>query len=166
MKRLYLVLFSAVLFFASTVSGPCAAEDMAKKLNDMLLQGPAYKFWQISADEVMAMINEGRTDFLVVDVRPNPIEYNQGHIPGAIQIPVESILKPENLRILPKHKMLILVGVTGQTQNLPIIALRALGYDAYTMKFGMSSWIEEYYGGKIIQGAVQGAAEKNYPLEK
>jgi hypothetical protein len=55
-----------------------------------------------------------------------------------------------------------LVCVTGQTQNLPVLALRTLGYDAYTMSFGMASWIKGYLGGRLMQDAIAGA---NYPVE-
>jgi rhodanese-related sulfurtransferase len=143
-----------------------AGDDMAAKLNSVLLKAPSEGHWQVKAAEVAQWIKEGKKDFLVVDVRPNPKEYPKGHIPGSIYISYSQILKPDNLKKLPKDKKIILVCVTGQTQNLPVLALRALGYDARTMKFGYSSWIKGYFGGKIMQGAIAGAAKNNYPLEK
>ena len=143
-----------------------ATENIAKKLNDILIQGTSQKHWQIPADDVSAMIREKKTDFLIVDVRPNPQEYKDGHIIGSIYIPYNEILKPENLAKLPKDKKLILVCVTGQNANLPIVALRALGYDAHTMIFGYTAWIKDYRGAKLMENAIQGAATKNYPVEK
>lgn len=143
-----------------------AGDDMAAKLNSVLLKAPSEGNWQVKAAEVAQWIKEGKKDFLVVDVRPNPKEYPGGHIPGSIYIPYNQILKPENLGKLPKDKMIILVCVTGQTQNLPVLALRTLGYDARTMSFGYTSWIKGYFGGKLMQGAIAGAAKNNYPLEK
>ncbi len=163
MKRFSLIILALVISFALTVPAVLAADDMAKKLNDVLVQAPANKFWQIKAEELNAMINAKQTDFVVVDVRPNPAEYGQGHIPGAIQIPVQDVLKPENLKKLPKDKKVVLVCVTGQTQNLPIIGLRALGYNAYTMSFGMSAWTKGYFGAGLMQDAINKA---NYPLAK
>jgi len=139
---------------------------MAAKLNAMLLTATAEGNWQVTAADVAKWIKEGKTDFLVVDVRPNPAEYKNGHIPGAIYIPYNQILMPENLAKLPKDKKIILACVTGQTQNLPILALRTLGYDAHTIKFGHISWIKGYFGGKLVQNAIQGAAQNNYPLVK
>jgi len=160
--------FPMVLVLSAFLLVPSAfgADDMAKKLNDVLSKAPAEKFWQIPADEVLAMINAKKTDFLVVDVRPNPAEYGQGHIPGAIAIPVQDILQPGNLKKLPKDKKLILACVTGQTQNLPVVALRALGYKAYTMAFGMAAWSKNYHGAQKMQEAISNAAAKNYPLAK
>lgn len=120
----------------------------------------------MKADDVAAWIKDKKKDFVVVDVRANPPGQQGGKIPGSIYIPYNEILKPENLKKLPKDKKVVLVCVTGQTQNLPVIALRALGYDARTMAFGMSAWIKDYLGAGIMQSAIQGAATKNYPVEK
>lgn len=143
-----------------------AADDMAKKLNEVLMKGPAEGHWQVKPDDVDAWIKAKKTDFLIVDVRPTPPGQQGGKMPGAIYIPYSEILKAENLKKLPKDKKLILVCVTGQTQNLPILALRVLGYDARTMQFGHSAWIKGYLGAQIMQQAIQNAATKNFPLEK
>ncbi len=165
MKRLLIVLFVMVL--AALMMVPAAsADDMASKLNAVMSAAPGAKFWQVSADDVQAMINAKKTDFVIVDVRPNPAEFGEGHIPGAIQITVQDIFKPENLQKLPKNKKVILACVTGQTQNLPVVGLRALGYDAYTMAFGYSAWLKGYRGGQLMQQAIQGAASKKYPVVK
>jgi rhodanese-related sulfurtransferase len=165
MKKILVMLWVAVL--AAAIAVPAAsADDTANKLNAVLSQGPQARFWQVTADDVLAMINAKKGDFVIVDVRPNPAEFGGGHIPGAIQVPVQDIFKPENLRKLPKNKKIILACVTGQTQNLPVVGLRALGYDAYTMAFGYAAWIKGYHGGQKMQDAMQGAASKNYPLAK
>jgi len=143
-----------------------AADDMAKKLNEVLMKGPAEGHWQVKPDDVDAWIKAKKTDFLIVDVRPNPPGQQGGRIPGSVYIPYNEILQPENLKKLPKDKKLILVCVTGQTQNLPILALRVLGYDARTMQFGHSAWIKGYLGAQLMQQAIQNAATKNFPLEK
>jgi rhodanese-related sulfurtransferase len=143
-----------------------AADDLAAKLQAVSSQGPGTKFWQVSADDVHEMIKAKKTDFMIIDVRPNPAEFGGGHIPGAIQITVQDIFKPESLKKLAKNKKVILVCVTGQTQNLPILGLRVLGYDAYTMAFGHAAWIKGYHGGQKMQDAIQGAATNNYPIVK
>ncbi len=167
MKR-FSLLFCAFVVAVVVVMAPAsyAADITVQKLNEVLSKAPAEKFWQISAADLSAMIEAKKTDFLVVDVRPNPAEYTAGHIPGSIAIPVQDIFKPENLKKLPKDKKVILACVTGQTQNLPIVALRALGYNAYTVAFGYSAWLKGYRGGQLMQEAIQGAASKNYPVSK
>lgn len=166
MKKAYVFPVVLVLSVFLLVPAAFGADDMVKKMSDVLAKAPAEKFWQVPADEVLAMINAKKTDFLVVDVRPNSAEFTQGHIPGAIAIPVQDILKPENLKKLPKDKKVILACVTGQTQNLPVIALRALGYNAHTMAFGMAAWSKNYHGAQKMQEAIKNAAAKNYPHAK
>ncbi len=142
-----------------------AGDDMAAKLNAVLMKGPAEGNWQVKAADVAKWIAEKKTDFQVVDVRPNPPGQKGGKIPGSIYIPYNEILKPENLAKLPKGKKLILVCVTGQTQNLPVLALRVLGYDARTMSFGMASWIKGYFGAGFMKEAIAGAESGKYPVE-
>jgi len=160
------MLWVMVLAVAIVVPIASAADDMAAKLNAVLSKGAEAKFWQVSADDVLAMINEKKTDFVVVDVRPNPAEFGEGHIPGAIQITTQDMFKPETLKKLPKNKKVILVCVTGQIQNLPVVGLRVLGYNAYTMAFGYAAWTKGYRGGVKMQEAIQNAAAKSYPIAK
>jgi len=163
MKKILVMLGVVVIALSVAVPGAFAADDMAAKLNAVMSKGTEIKFWQVSAEEVQAMIKAKKTDFVVVDVRPNPAEFTEGHIPGSLQITVQDIFKPESLKMLPKNKKVILACVTGQTQNLPVVGLRALGYDAYTMAFGYSAWTKGYRGAAIMQGAIQGA---NYSVVK
>jgi rhodanese-related sulfurtransferase len=160
------MLWVVALAVAIVVPFASAAEDMAAKLNSILSKGADTKFWQVSADEVLAMINAKKTDFVIVDVRPNPAEFSEGHIPGALQITTQDMFKPEMLKRLPKNKKVILVCVTGAIQNLPVVGLRALGYDAYTMAFGYTAWIKGYRGGARMQEAIQNAAANNFPMQK
>jgi rhodanese-related sulfurtransferase len=162
MKKISILFFAAIVMTVISVSAGHAEEDLAKKYDEFLSQAQAQKDWQIKAADVYAMITSKKQDFLIVDVRPVPPGQQSGKIAGSIFIPYYDIMKPENLKKLPKDKKLILACVTGQTQNLPIVPLRVLGYDAFTMSFGMSSWIKGYFGGNFMQGAIAGA---NYPVE-
>ncbi len=166
MKKAFVFIWIVVLLAAVAVPVSSAADDMAAKLNAVLAKGAEARFWQVSSDEVQTMISQKKNDFVVVDVRPNPAEFSEGHIPGALQIPTQDMFKPESLKKLPKNKKIILVCVTGQTQNLPVVGLRALGYDAYTMAFGYAAWSKGYRGGQKMQEAIQNAAAKNYPIVK
>ena len=166
MKRLHVILFAVVLSMALAVPASFAADDMAAKLNTVLSKAAAEKFWQVSAADVKAMIDAKKTDFVVVDVRPALSLYNAGHIPGSIFIPTQDVFKPENLKKLPKDKKIILVCVSGQTQNLPIVPLRALGYNALTMSFGMAAWDNNSLGVKLMKEALSGAETKKYPVAK
>lgn len=157
------------VFLVSAMVVPSAQaydEALAKKLNDVLIKGLSEGNWQVNADVVNSWIKEKKNDFLVVDVRPAMKMYKAGHVPGAIFIPYNQILQPENLKKLPKDKKIVLYCVTGQTQNLPVVALRALGYDARVMSFGYTAWGKGYWGGGLMNKAMGNAAQKNFPVEK
>lgn len=160
MKKLAVLLF--VVLFASAAY----AQDLAATLNKVLMDAPKENHWQVKPADVAKWIAEGKKDFLVVDVRPNPPGQKGGRIPGSIYIPYSEILKAENLKKLPKDKVLVLACVTGQTQNLPVLALRALGYNARTMSFGMSGWIKGYFGANFMREAIAAAEAAKYPLEQ
>jgi rhodanese-related sulfurtransferase len=164
MKRIVAV---AVLLFsvAAPLSPAAAADDLLKRMNEILQKAPAEGEFQIKAADLAKMIAEKKTDFVVVDVRiPPPAGPGQqgGKIPGAIWIPINDILKDENIKKLPKDKKIVLVCVTGQSQGLAVIPLRALGYNVVTLKFGMTSWAKGYFGAGFMQKAI---AEANYPVE-
>jgi rhodanese-related sulfurtransferase len=163
MKKLSLYFFALILTAVISVPlGHAGDEDLAKKFNDVLSQAQTLHDFQIKAADVYKMITDKKQDFLIVDVRPIPPGQQGGKIAGSIFIPYYDILKPENLKKLPKDKKLILACVTGQTENLPIVPLRVLGYDAYSMSFGMTAWIKGYFGANFMQNAISGA---NYPVE-
>ncbi len=139
-----------------------AADDLLQKMSVILQKAPAEGDWQIKAADLAKMMAEKKSDFLVVDVRPMPPGQQGGKIAGALYIPYQDILKAENLARLPKDKTLVLVCMTGQLQNLPVLVLRALGYQAVTLKYGHAAWIKGYFGAKFMQDAIAGA---NYPFE-
>jgi rhodanese-related sulfurtransferase len=166
MKKTAALILGVFLIIALVPGAYALDQALAKKLSDVLSKGPSMGNFQVKADEVAGWIAAKKTDFLVVDVRPNPAEYKAGHIPGSIYIAYSEILKPENLKKLPADKKIILVCVTGQTQNLPIVALRALGFDARTMSFGYAAWIPGYQGFKMMQAAQANAVQKEFPVVK
>ncbi len=154
-----------VLIFAVPAYAVVSA-DTAAKFSDLLMNAPAENHWQVSADDVYGWMQAKKTDFVIIDVRPDPPGQQGGRMPRAMYIPYNQILKAENLKKLPKDKKVILVCVTGQTQNLPMLLLRALGYDAYTMSFGHAAWIKGYIGADFMQQAIQNAGEKKFPVEQ
>lgn len=153
-----LTIFSALSVFAEDAT--------AKKMSGILVAAKENGNYQVSADEVNMWIKTKATDFIVLDVRPSPDEYKAGHIPGAVHIPFYAVLLPENMQKIPKDKKIVLVCGTGQLENMPVVPLRMLGYDAYTMTFGYAAWIKGFIGGEAMKNVVGKAAKKNYPVEK
>jgi rhodanese-related sulfurtransferase len=166
MKRTIVIMVSLYAIVILSVPAVFAADDLAARLQAVLDKGQETAFWQVSADDVNEMIKAKKADFVVVDARPSAAEYSEGHIPGAIQIQVQDMFKPESLKKLPKDKKVILMCGTGQVQNLPVLGLRALGYDARLMAFGYTAWAKGYRGGQRMQDTIKNAADMNFPIEK
>jgi len=74
--------------------------------------------------------------YYVLDIR-DAESYKKGHIKGAKNIYWLEVLKPENIKKLPKDKKIIVVCWVGHTATQIMVALRLLGYQAVALKFGM-----------------------------
>lgn len=62
---------------------------------------------------------------LIVDVR-QPSEFNSGHIPGAINIPLRTLT--QNLDKIPQNRPVILYCTTGYRTAMGVMSLEMLGY--------------------------------------
>lgn len=62
---------------------------------------------------------------LLVDVR-EPSEFNSGHIPGAINIPLRTLT--QNLDQIPQNRPVILYCTTGYRTAMGVMSLEMLGY--------------------------------------
>jgi len=80
-------------------------------------------------------------DFFILDIR-KPLDYCAGHIAGAVNILFEEVAKPENLARLPMDMPILVVCYTGHTASQINSILNLLGYNAWTLRFGMTSWRE------------------------
>ena len=95
-------------------------------------------YTQISQAEAKRIMEE-ETGYLIVDVRTEE-EYAQGHIPGAVNIPNESITdtKPEQL---PDQKQKLLVYCrSGNRSRQASEKLAALGYSNVYEFGGINTW--------------------------
>jgi rhodanese-related sulfurtransferase len=75
-------------------------------------------------------------NYFLLDVR-NPKDFKKAHIKGAQNIFWLDLLKPINLKKLPKNKTIVIICYVGHTASQMLVALRLLGYKAVVLKFGM-----------------------------
>ena len=123
-----LLTISAVLLLLTC----CGAED-----------APTYR--QVSSDEAAAMM-ASESDYLILDVRTRE-EYEQGHIPGAVCVPNESIGSGE-LSALPRKDQLILVYCrSGNRSKQAAQKLADAGYTNIVEFGGILSWTGETVSG-------------------
>ncbi len=76
----------------------------------------------------------------ILDVR-EPEEFEQGHLPGAINVPLHQIgLKVP--RLMPNRKMMLLVCCGSGARSLPAVqVLAVMGYtNLYNLEKGLDTW--------------------------
>ena len=107
--------------------------------------GPKYSYTQISMEEAIAMM-KGNTDYILLDVR-TPEEFAELHIPGAINVPNETI-GTEEISQLPNKEQLILVYCrSGNRSKEASEKLAKLGYSNVYEFGGIIDWPGETVSG-------------------
>ena len=105
----------------------------------------AASYRQISMDEAITMMEE-ESGYIILDVR-TPEEFADKHIPGAVNIPNETI-GAEKIPELPDKDQLILVYCrSGNRSKQASEKLAALGYTNVVEFGGINSWPGETVSG-------------------
>ena len=101
---------------------------------------------QVNAEEAAAMMEE-ESDYIILDVRTAQ-EYSEKHIPGAINIPNETI-GTEDIPELPDKEQLILVYCrSGNRSKQASEKLVKLGYTNIVEFGGINDWTGETVSGE------------------
>lgn len=90
----------------------------------------------IASDAAAPLIDAG--DVVVVDIR-KAADYDIAHISGAVNIPFGENMQ-ENFTNLPTDKKIVVTCYTGQTAGQTVAIMKSLGYNAVSLKSGMSGW--------------------------
>lgn len=93
----------------------------------------------ISPQDVYKIITGRDTGYLLISLQ-KPEDYAKGHVKGAINIPYGQFYKKENLNKISRDKKIVTICYTGHTASQAAMLLNQLGYEAYSMKFGMMGW--------------------------
>jgi rhodanese-related sulfurtransferase len=96
-------------------------------------------FYEISADQLADRIKDKADDnYLIVDIRDDE-SYDEAHIPGAINIPLNEL--GYRLFSLDKTKDIIVYCFTGVTSEVACRILINAGFkDVYNMTGGIRAW--------------------------
>jgi len=107
--------------------------DLLKKLRSFLSDtGDDWNY--ITPEELEKDLDN--PDWFLLDVR-KPEAYDEGHIPGAVNIFWLDLLDKENLEKLPKDKTIVVICYVGHTASQALTILKLLGYKVVALKFGM-----------------------------
>lgn len=91
----------------------------------------------IGPDTVKEIIDSGSDEYVILSVRKAE-DYALAHLPTALNIPFGQGMEVA-LSDLPMDKKIVVYCYTGHTSSQTVGILRLLGYDAYSMSFGMGS---------------------------
>jgi len=94
----------------------------------------------VKRDELLKLVKKGEA--MVIDVRP-PEEFAAGHIPGAINVPIEAL--PKRLKTLPKDQEIVAYcrGPYCMFALDAVATLRNKGYRARRLEEGFPEWKAE-----------------------
>ena len=98
-------------------------------------------YTQISMEEAVAMM-EKETDYIILDVRTTE-EFAGKHIPGAINIPNETIGSEELAELPDKNQLILVYCRSGNRSKQASEKLAALGYTKIYEFGGINDWTGE-----------------------
>ncbi len=104
----------------------------------MSQKDPREPFARITVQQAKEMMERG--DIQVIDVR-EPNEYQEGHVPGAKLIPVNSVLT--RIQELNHDRDIVFVCAVGQRSALACEMAAAMGLERlYNLEGGTQAWVE------------------------
>ena len=107
--------------------------------------GQEVSYRQINMDEAITMMEE-ESSYIILDVR-TPEEFADKHIPGAINIPNETISTEEIPELPDKDQLILVYCRSGNRSKQASEKLAALGYTNIVEFGGINDW-----PGEIVTG--------------
>lgn len=157
-------LFLVALLFVSLIS--CSEDDSTEPSIDEsailieYLEGTAGDFINTAAPAMKTATDiytniSANADVAVLDIRA-AADFEKGRIPNAVNVTLAEIVNYYKTNNLASKEAVYVACYTGQTASFATSLLRLLGYsNTWTLKFGMSSWNEEFsasWDGAISNG--------------
>jgi rhodanese-related sulfurtransferase len=135
--------FGALAEGSATAAGAPQGDAEARKLlADFFLRTKGMTR-VVSASQVWEGMQSGKSKYRVVDVR-SPEDFEKGHVPGALNIPLDVLFRPASLEQLPVGgDPILLVCHSGHMESMALGGLAALGYEPWVLRFGMIGWNAE-----------------------
>ena len=143
-----MTLLMALLILATVALAACGGSSAPAAVADApVVEQPAAQpeALNLPVDINPAKTNEirSRDDVVILDVRED-WEYAEGHVPGAVWIPLGEL--PTRLNDIPKDKTVVAVFRSGNRSSQATSFLRGQGFDnVHNMTGGMNDWQQAGY---------------------
>lgn len=93
----------------------------------------------VTPGELAHWIMEKRQDYQLIDIR-QPWQYDDYHIPTAINVPLPQFFDDANLKKLDRGKKIVVYGLGSGHPAETQLLLSLKGYNAYSLHEGISEW--------------------------
>ena len=136
-----LLIFSVAFF---SVIKSTEEDEVVSEALDATRQYTAGIATNMNATTLYGLINDNDTtnDPFILSIR-SVEHYALGHIPGAINIPLNTLFSEENLEKLPTGRQIVVYCYTGHTASQATALLNVNGYNAVCLTWGMCSWTND-----------------------
>jgi rhodanese-related sulfurtransferase len=111
----------------------------------------------VTPGELARWIIEKRTDYQLIDIR-QPWQFDDYHIPTAVNIPLPTLFGDAGLEKLSRGKKIVLYGLGAGHAAQAQLLLSLKGYNAYSLREGISAWWDEVMTPLSLQSESQSPA--------
>ena len=132
------VMALALAFGAAALTGCQTGTGASTATGSGSGEGAAQAYQKITGEEAQALM-ESESDYVVVDVRTES-EYADGHVPGALNIPLDTISGSEVAELPDKDQLIILYCRSGNRSGQAGGILTGMGYTNIVDFGGLSGW--------------------------
>jgi rhodanese-related sulfurtransferase len=159
----FLLLLSAVGLAVARPAPPTGSEGLSK--GAAVLQTIQAKQDHVDAPELAKWLVGGRKDFTLIDLR-QPWEFDDYHIPGAINVPMDHLTGPLGKATLPQDKRIILYSSGGAHAAQAWVLLAQSGYDAKTLLDGLQGWWRDVMTPTCLETTEDASGSQEYKARK
>ena len=133
------LILGLVLAFGSAVAAGGNAVSMnAPALAEVIVNQTDH----VMPGELAQWLIEKRDDYQLIDIR-DPWQFDDYHIPTAVNIPMSELFQPAGLDRLKRGKKIVVYGLGAGHSAQAQLMLALKGYNAYSVKAGLSAWWAE-----------------------
>ncbi|MBI4892738.1 MAG: rhodanese-like domain-containing protein [Acidobacteria bacterium] len=101
--------------------------------------------------ELARWILDKRADYQLIDLR-DPWEFDDYHIPTAINIPLSQLFTAEGLNRLERSKKIVVYGLGAGHPAQTQLLLSMKGYQALSLKEGITAWWDQVMTPQSLRG--------------
>lgn len=139
MAALALMFVAVVLAVAGTMSHGTGAGPVDSAA---IMQGIIEEKDHVTPVELAHWIIEKKQDYQLIDLR-QPWQFDDYHIPTAINVPLGQFFQEANLKQLARSKKIVVYGLGAGHAAETQLLLQMKGYNAYSVREGISAWWDQ-----------------------